>query len=85
MKTIDVPLFGDHKLTLRICHLTGDEEILYDGERVSRQRHQKNFSVHSFEVHEDGTDALYEVNLFGGLWRIGYVVRRNGLVLVHKS
>lgn len=74
-----------HSIGIYASIWNGKEAISYDGTVVSEYRNLLILSsIHSFKVQEDGTEAIYEVQLLSGIGRIGFAVRRNGIIQGHK-
>lgn len=63
---------------------TGKETITYDGEVVSEKRSMLYVTVHSFNVQRGDEVDVFEVNVIAGLGAQGFVIRKNGVVLVHE-
>ncbi len=83
MKTFDVSV-GVHRVEMEASLWTGKETVRYDGTVRSEKRNFAPFSVHSFEVEEDGERIVYEVNFVQTNWGPGFALRRNGLILAHE-
>ncbi len=84
MKTFEVPV-GAHRIEMAASLWTGKQIVRYDGEVRSEKRDWTGFfSVHSFEVREEGERVVYEVNFFPGHWGRGFALRRNGVILAHE-
>ena len=72
---------GKHTITMD-TRASGMEIILVDGIEVSQRRSRRPFSDHKFSVDEDGKTVVYDVRLAGP---IGYVIRRDGIVVAEPS
>ena len=64
--------------------VSGKETIYYDGQLVSEKRSYLYMTVHSFNVETNGKVDVYEVNVIAGMRGQGFVVRKNGIVMVHE-
>ncbi|UOQ65139.1 hypothetical protein [Hymenobacter volaticus] len=84
MKKFTVDTHGHH-LEIEASLWNGRERITYDGQVVSDKRSYLFVSPHIFTVAEDGADAVYELNVLSGVFRIGFVVRRNGIAMATSS
>lgn len=61
------------------------EEVVYDGQRVSKKVSYLFLTPHSFTVTEAGESVVYEVNVIASLGLSpGFIIRRNGIIMAHK-
>ncbi len=74
----------EHQIEISASNWSGREQVLYDGRVISDKRSFQNTTIHSFEAEEDGAKVVYEVNLLTLLFRYGYIVRRNGIIVAHE-
>jgi hypothetical protein len=84
MKKFTVDTHG-HRVAIEVSSWNGRERVTYNGQVVSDKTSFLFVSPHIFTVVEDGADVVYEVNLLSGLFRIGFVVRRNGIAVASSS
>lgn len=72
------------EIVIELSSVTGKEKIFYEGQVVSEKRSFLYLTVHSFNVITDGKKDVYEVNVITGMGQYGYVIRKNGIVMVHE-
>lgn len=73
-----------HLITIRISLWSGKEQVLYDDRVVSEKSSFLFVTPHSFTIDEDGEASTYEVNVLSGFFSLGYIVRRNGIIVAHQ-
>ena len=73
-----------HLITIRISLWSGREQVRYDDRVMSEKTSFLFVTPHSFTVEEDGEAIVYEVNVLSGLFGVGYLVRRNGIIVAHQ-
>ena len=74
---------GGHTIEIARTFFIGDQRITVDGRVVSEIRSQLDFTAHAFTVREGSADVPYEVDVLSKGFLLGYVIRRNGIVLAH--
>jgi len=80
-KTVRV---GGHTLEIGWSMWTGKERITMDGRVVSEKRSYLHITPHSFTLREGSADVVYEVNVLSNGFLVGYIVRRNGIIVAHE-
>jgi archaellum component FlaF (FlaF/FlaG flagellin family) len=73
-----------HTIEIDTSSWNGSEEVLYDGQSVSKKRSFMYLTAHSFTVTEAEETIVHEVNVVTGLASHGYIVRRNGIIVAHE-
>ena len=75
---------GGHTLEIARGLFTGKERITLDGRVVSEKGSVFYLTPHSFTVREGSADVIYEVDVLSkGFW-MGYIVRRNGIIVASE-
>lgn len=75
---------GGHTIEIHWSLFTGKERIVVDGRTVSEKRSMLHITPHSFTVREGSADVVYEVNVLSNGFLVGYIVRRNGIIVAHE-
>jgi hypothetical protein len=75
---------GGHTLEIGWSMWTGKERITMDGRVVSEKRSYLHITPHSFTLREGSADVVYEVNVLSNGFLVGYIVRRNGIIVAHE-
>ena len=83
MKTFEVTAHG-HRIELGLSFWTGKERITCDGRVVSEKRSFQHLTAHFFTVREGNAEVVYEVNVIGNGLYLGYIVRRDGIIVACK-
>ena len=80
MRKFEVAAHG-HRIELHVSFWTGKERIVCDGRTVSEKRSFQHLTAHYFTAREGNTDVVYEVNVIGNGLYLGYIVRRDGVIV----
>lgn len=81
MRKLTIESHG-HRIEVRASLWSGAETVSCDGAEVSRKRSLYYLTPHVLNLVEDGKTVAYELNVLTGWgFKLGYILRRNGLVV----
>jgi len=75
---------GGHTFDIARTYFIGTQRITVDGRVVSEKRSAFYLTPHSFSLREGSADVIYEVDVLSKGFRMGYIVRRNGIIVAHE-
>jgi hypothetical protein len=73
-----------HAFEITRTYLIGKQRITVDGRVVSEKRSLFDLTPHSFSLYEGSADVIYEVDVLSMGFLMGYIVRRNGIIVAHQ-
>jgi hypothetical protein len=75
---------GGHTIEIACSLFTRKERITVDGRVVSEKRGLLYLTPHSFILREGSADVVYELNVLSNGFSMGYILRRNGIIVAHQ-
>lgn len=71
-----------HRIDVRASRWTGFETVSCDGVVVSQKRSMFYLTPHMLTLVDDGVSVVYELDILTGWgFNLGYILRRNGLIV----